>query len=333
MAVRPTRPLAAGLIRDLLVALLITPVCSVRLSQPTASLRRGEGGGGHCSEMPPGIHDFDEKWRAVARSHKFRIAHDPERLELLQSGGAASIRFVVGVFSRAGCQDAPYRDTIRRTWMQLPGVCILRNSSGSRPASKCAVYATFVVGNNGHPGTGEDDLTVLPMEENMNRGKSGAWFRYAATFEWATHVAKMDMDAFPYFYHVLSEIGSFRTACEHVYGGLPVSCDGQDPFCPPSGCGMPRDHDFLSYNIDNPGCYVFMQGGFYFLTRELAATVSARVEQSDFFKRCYPEDVTLAHTIRQYANEHKTCVAALTFGFDEAAFHHWALPFTRKDCW
>lgn len=248
------------------------------------------------------------------------------------SGKTAHLRLVIGVFSRAGRHDAPYRQVIRSTWMQQRGVCTLPSAG---PASDCNVYATFVVGNNGGWSTGEGDLTVLPMKENMNGGKTRAWFEHATThYGWATHVAKMDTDAFPYVQLILTALGGFAASCDNVYGGVPVTCTGE-AYCPPRGCGYSVGDDFMQYRYrgNMADCFSYMQGGFYVLSFGLAANAS---KSGGWWhresKRCFPEDALSGRAIQHFARESGICVAALKFASNAAFWHRPGKPGWTGSC-
>jgi len=232
----------------------------------------------------------------------------------------SAIELVVGVFSGAGSEARPYRDVIRDTWLRQPYVCSL--SEGRSDA--CSVYVTFVVGNDRDQDPAEADVTILPIKENMDEGKTRVWFQFAATqWPWGTHIMKMDLDAFPYFSNVLRMIGgSSHFSCRNVYGGNMMSWSGA-PFMPSRPCGLPLRNNFMKYEHDDPDCFAYAQGAMYLLTRELAANASKAGEYWDLETRehCYPEDVMTARALKHYGKDHDVCISALDLQWGEARWH------------
>lgn len=275
----------------------------------------GASNASSCSVRPPGVSHFAERWNQFMEKER-------KDLNLKREVDHAAPKVIVGVFSKAGCEDVPYRDAIRSTWMQQPLVC---NLSDFSPPASCRVYVTFVLGNNG-AATGETDLTILPTEENMNCGKTWAWFRYASKrYNWAKYIVKMDMDAFPHFSSFLAGLQRHRLEhkCRNVYGGRPWRCGNKVYDCPSPSCGFPVKGDFMRYEVDDPSCYSYMQGGFYLLSRKLAKNVSRLGgwwhNQS---RRCFPEDSVTGHAIQKFAARHDICVSAFLFHYRDFYWHN-----------
>eukprot|EP00411_Alexandrium_monilatum_P024962 CAMPEP_0175330174 /NCGR_PEP_ID=MMETSP0095-20121207/587_1 /TAXON_ID=311494 /ORGANISM="Alexandrium monilatum, Strain CCMP3105" /LENGTH=329 /DNA_ID=CAMNT_0016627345 /DNA_START=42 /DNA_END=1027 /DNA_ORIENTATION=+ len=165
------------------------------------------------SAAVPKLGVFRQEWQRRMASEEYLetagLIPDPPRPDRLA--------VVAGVFSRVGSEDRPFREVVRSTWMARPYICTLKQRSG--PEEGCLMYVTFVVGKNGTV-PDDEDVTVLPIRENMDCGKSPAWFRYASTtYRWATHIIKMDMDAFPYVPTLVAAIRDFPTGCQNLYGG------------------------------------------------------------------------------------------------------------------
>lgn len=224
---------------------------------------------------------------------------------------------VLGVFSTLRPEDRPYRDMIRTTWMQQPLVCSVVDSK----KSTCKVFVAFVVGRSGNFSidADEEDLVVLPSEENMNCGKTREWFHTASNkYSWASHVAKMDMDAFLHVSTLLKVLRDFPSSCPHVFGGRSWSCFDSSEWCPPDGCygHYPKNHDFFSYDFTPKGkdarCWSYMQGGFYFMSQQLAAAISEEKGWWDRYSRetCHPEDSVAGQAVTRYGLENNLCVAA-----------------------
>lgn len=317
----------------MVIGLLALPGHSVRLKPPQALdtsrvgrhlddvLERGRSAdnGAACSQNVPKIGKFRRWWSDMWEREQPNMTFYNKASQRMRA--AAPIRMVLGVFTRAGCDDRKYRQAIRDTWFQQPGVCVLGDFS---PAPRCSVHVTFVVGNNGQE-TGEEDLTILPIKENMDLGKTHAWFHHASReFTWATHIAKIDMDAFPHIAKMLhgmhTQLAESKPKCSNVVGGRLWRC-WDEPFCPPYSCGQAGE-DFLRHNIDDPRCFSYMQGAFYFVSRELAVNTSV---PGGFWEtesaKCYPEDVIAGHAIQQFASQHQVCVSTVRFETDEAYWH------------
>uniref|UniRef100_A0A7S1QFQ9 Hexosyltransferase n=1 Tax=Alexandrium catenella TaxID=2925 RepID=A0A7S1QFQ9_ALECA len=256
-----------------------------------------------------------------------------ERTKPVRIGtNAAHIQLLMGVFSMAGTEEWPFRDAVRATWMRQPGVCKL----SQQPLEGCTVYAAFVLGNDGHQDSGEDrDLVILDTFENMNEGKSRSWFHLAATkYPWATHIMKLDLDAFPHVPYILDNLGSHGKACKNVYGGMLVTpCGEGKPYWPPCGCGPPVNSDFLSYESGDPNCFSYAQGGMYFLSRQLAEGAAAPGGwwDNEVLSNCYPEDSVTGRAVMKYGREKKQCVSFVSWPRDKAG-HHQPGPPARWSC-
>jgi len=177
--------------------------------------------------------------------------------------------------------DADYRAIVRQTWMSQHGVCkVWERGVGGQP---CAVTVSFVIGTDSEDQKLPTDCVksndcfgvVTPEGSGSEMGKKTiALFRKALRdFPWATHVAKMDMDAFPHLQEWLSEV----PAGPYSLGGWMLDhygC-GSLAFCPPKECGHPINGNLLEYagQGDTQKCWSYPQGGFYVLSRALAQGV------------------------------------------------------------
>merc|ERR1719335_838675 len=109
--------------------------------------------------------------------------HDMRGKEIKENNGAMStnVKLVLGVFSTANQKN--YEDVIVETWWRQPGVCILTPESKSRYSFRddgCSVYVAFIHGNSGNELRSQNNDTnviTLDCKENMNGGKSHAWFQ------------------------------------------------------------------------------------------------------------------------------------------------------------
>lgn len=169
---------------------------------------------------------------------------------------------------------------------------------------ECQVAYTFVVGANTNPQgpyvhtdssqmhilvgdqyiqDKEPDVVYLNIKENMNRGKTPTWFKYAsglamnagAIFD---YVAKLDSDTLlsvPNLIHMLNH--DLPSQPKNVYGGI---------VCDETACGDPKlCHEVLQGKV-------YMTGQFYFLSVDLAAYISSDKLNRDSIS-AYSEDVNV----------------------------------------
>lgn len=156
--------------------------------------------------------------------------------------------------------------------------------------SSVHVSLRFFVGRQGHPMVGEglaeevDAATNRLMTpggaptpfplfvrghfvENLNSGKTNEWFEYAVgAFPNSHFIFKMDVDVIPKW-HLVGQLleAAGGTQARRVYLGRLNTHDkcGGLPRCPPPGCtDMSR------------GCWVYMSGGFYGVSGDLAALMA-----------------------------------------------------------
>jgi len=218
-----------------------------------------------------------------------------------------SIKLVLGLFTIR--QDVAYQQVAKETWMSQSGVCLAED--GPKPG--CSVYVAFVLGREPVPEGMEaamfssHDFVQLQWKEGMDNGKSFEWFNYAArNYKWATHVGKIDMDAYPYIRKMVSSLEehSQNSTCAQYVGALVdfVSC-GKKPYCPREECGRPDGNDLLN----DKGCWWYMQGANYILTRDLVEKISGRGGFWDENK-IGPEDIATGRAVSKFANDNHVCV-------------------------
>lgn len=165
---------------------------------------------------------------------------------------------------------------------------------GEGPKPGCIVYTGFVIGGNGYDpkrkqwqkllnstnGTivdrNQSDVVVLDIQENMNNGKSWAWFHNASRmYPWATHIGKMDDDTYPYFAELLRRVNQTQ---------------GQNL----SYIGVPRQ---------NPKTLIYhMLGALYVMSRTLAVEISSEGDYWDLHHK-FIEDRTTGQAIDKFKND------------------------------
>eukprot|EP01103_Thecamoeba_quadrilineata_P017547 TRINITY_DN6285_c0_g1_i1.p1 TRINITY_DN6285_c0_g1~~TRINITY_DN6285_c0_g1_i1.p1 ORF type:complete len:300 (-),score=17.86 TRINITY_DN6285_c0_g1_i1:192-1091(-) len=168
-------------------------------------------------------------------------------------------RLFLGIFSVHWLHNE--RQVVRDTWYA--------NNTLLKQITNCEVDVYFILGQslNGDEYAEVDkekrekgDIIILPTHENMNEGKSLAFFQYVAeNFPDYTWVAKGDMDSFfrlPLLYDTLKQLPK-----KMLYGGRIVDfivC-GQGGHCPRG--------------------WIYMQGSFYILSMDLVQWIGDKNNQ------------------------------------------------------
>ena len=158
---------------------------------------------------------------------------------------AATKRLLIGVMSVL--QERDRRDAFRDTWLpeMAPAVAVTRFVLGRTNASEADAEQAE-----------QGDLVVLSCEENQHRGKTLLWFAHALRLpEDYAFVAKMDQDVLLWPAQLALEMASWPSS--GFYGGWPVD--------------VYRQH----WQNDR---FVFMNGGFVVLSRDLVESVERVVQ-------------------------------------------------------
>jgi len=251
-----------------------------------------------AAEVVRNIPDFT-KWSSLWKE----MAAADERANTTFEEGA----LIIGVFSVGSATE--YQKVIRDTWMNQRGVC---NLMGEKvPRAGCSVYTAFVMGrdySNDSAWTPSGDGLYLDVQENMNQGKTMAFFRFAARqFPWATHIAKMDMDAFPFLHKVVASLYGSEKPCraKYEYWGAKFGskhCENY-PFgrtftdnCPDDSC------------VKKLPCADQMNGGMYGLSRDLALEAT---EPGDVWAQgaAGGEDGVTGRRLREWSHKNNKCVS------------------------
>mmetsp|Transcript_143361 Transcript_143361/g.348148 ORF Transcript_143361/g.348148 Transcript_143361/m.348148 type:complete len:328 (-) Transcript_143361:81-1064(-) len=257
----------------------------------------------------PNISAFERDWKRAYYSERKKT--EP------MSDGPDGLKLVLGVFTEAN--QTEYRKVVRRTWLQQQGVCLYR--PGPLDPS-CTVYVAFVVGNRikTPPGANTSSATQLKarvppgsfgvdVEENTNEGKAFAWFQAASReFPWATHIAKCDIDTYPFLHKLLARMSSRRCVKnDHEFAGQYTGLFNNS--CAPRACETNYDApeqrmQFISRPSEP---FVHVGGQFYLMSRRLAQKVA---RPGSFWEahRNWPEGHAISRAIDATATEHKFCV-------------------------
>jgi len=250
-----------------------------------------------------------------ARAWQMRYEAEHRLNESMPSG----VQLVLGVFTQPW--QTEYRKVLRQTWLNQTGVCLWR---AGPPASNCSVHVAFVYGNRGQGSKvpADADLSpsneaaarvepgsfVLNVEENMNAGKTFAWFQAAAkAFPWATHIAKCDMDAYPFLHKLVKKMSD--RACmgptPYEYAGAPSfgSNNSFNSTCTPHQCENAYAFTFRGKYFSH------MSGALYMLSHKLVEAVVRPGGWWEAHKGGGHEDMKTGKVIDIAAAEHGFCVS------------------------
>lgn len=241
---------------------------------------------------------------------------------------ARPAKVILGIFSRVEPQrirGKHIREIIRNSWMDHPAVCHLDDITDG-----CVIRVVFVVGDSQKAmqkkmkrkrdkrGASwlldEKGLLELNITENMDSGKSFAWFDYASRrYTWADYIAKCDEDVFLHVDNFLEGIdqASAKAHCPRAYLGRPWTCVDND-ICPPDACGPPVNHNYWAYDKDAEAeregrCWSYMQGGMYGMSRRVALEVT---KKGGFFSKHQVgyEDMMTGYALANTYGKDKPCL-------------------------
>ncbi len=195
-----------------------------------------------------------------------------EQVDLEKKADVQDCQYLVGVF--APMELILPRAFHRQSWMQHPSVC-----TSCRPG--CKIVYKFVIGA---PLTEylwaeqllHNDLWVVDILENMNAGKTYAWFKSAASMPRYKAVFKMDLDS---RISVAPLLQHLQAMTSNTYYGtmLDVSCKVIPEYCPPTGCK----------GAFSSTCWTYASGALYGLSQDLVqwiATDNIPLEHKEGFE-------------------------------------------------
>jgi Galactosyltransferase len=210
-------------------------------------------------------------WSSTSSSVLATASGSPSGSESAADGDndhAIECTFVIGIFSVI--QSFERRQTIRDTWVSLihDGSGTDLNTNSNDGHAPCRVIIRFVVGKPVGGSTQQlrsrleteqtryGDIIQLDMRENVNQGKTYAWFTYCAMhFPAATYLGKADDDIFIRI-DVLQYELQFAPRVR-LYGGFETDLTG----CGSKGHICPRG-------------WTYMSGQFYFISQDLVQFVA-----------------------------------------------------------
>lgn len=201
---------------------------------------------------------------------------------------------LLGIFSYY--KQFKLRQLHRETTMKLPNVCVYPHTAFG--LGRCTFYATFVIGISDvlleNEELAHNDITFLPIDENLNSGKSFVWFRYALRLIQHTNIgfiARYDDDTFfkPHALKHAMEKCESHTLCYMGTTRLYKGCGGHDAHCPPRHCTLADGF--------SESCWYFKSGALYAASYDLAVWI-ARTYASVIPAR-YIEDVAVGQWIGQ----------------------------------
>ena len=243
---------------------------------------------------------------------------------------------LVGVFSTEN--DFKYQKVIKKTWMNHPGVCPV--GGGQKPG--CTVYVAFVVGNSGVQCSAQDTVDLndgvlmesndtyvlkLCIHENMNKGKTLTWFYHASRkYPWATHIAKADMDLFPWMAKLTTVLYKLTAFPNYEYlGAAGMHGSSTRPDCRNNGNLTPSNLTcpyYAGFDIQRYSGQ-WMTGGFYGFSRNLALAVTEKRgywSTLDYRKRKVGEDILTGEVVHQWSLTSEQCVYVRLL--DRVGLHH-----------
>jgi len=267
---------------------------------------------------PLPLASFSDEWY-------YRHSKEPHLDTPLPTG----LQVVMALPLRDDAQSDGYWQVVRRTWANQRGVCIL--GKDLKQQDGCQVYVVRVVANQEgwQPNMDQvwdstrpaaptfygydfemDGRLRLNMTENMRRGKTFRLLQTLSnTVSWATHIAKVDVDAYPYMYRFMSSLASHSQSCgtKYQYAGVRIylkHCARKRP--------LPKNmtnacQARMGGGEDMPECAYFNNGGLYVLSADLARHITQPGGNFDRYCCEGPEDSTVGGTIFFHV---KDCVAS-----------------------
>jgi len=221
---------------SLLILALLTSASALRVSDPKPKLSLWESVFDKWTRPSPELpQKFEEHWKAEATYTPPNTNIQTYGAQFAEKHGDA-IKLVVGI------PMMPSQPEVLKahmsTWMTGEGICDV--NSYNKP--DCHIFPVFVYGNSSAAAAKASELGIhgvsLPVPEPTEalkddgyatragnapgkgpanikeraismRGKSYEWFKHASqSFKWATHIGKLDSDAFPHFKWILKDLAS-----------------------------------------------------------------------------------------------------------------------------
>jgi len=268
----------------------------------------------------PELAVFKEEWTT-------RHEHDPNRGQQLPP----TVQIVFGFPAVLSETLEDYWQVHKSSWMSQPGVCSLGAPPKQRPG--CTVYVARVVGNgqtfvprgrgHGPPLDARswefrsDDVLWMDMTENLNNGKTFWLFHVlSASVPFATHIAKVDLDAYPYVHKLTTFLHSQQgCASDLQYVGVPMKR---------SWWKQPSHN--LSSTCASQTCFedidmTFHQGGMYVVSRALALGMTGDLSGYYSSNKVGWEDEVFGLAVRQYQANIAGAGCVSVF-YAHGAWHH-----------
>ncbi len=266
---------------------------------------------------------------AIDKEYALRL-YTSQSVPIKQAQESPAFRMLLGIFSMESDRERHRRSLIKNTYLSFPKfmdrynvttvpiqftrICSLREYwQGSAPHRKqCQLLYTWVIGAakksdpsattaylnpkkdkpmTVHPsGISDSHATYLNIIENMNEGKSQTWFKYASSqIPEDFHIdliAKVDTDCLVYPTILLAEMERIRKEMNLSY-----------PF-----------HNIYGGSRQQGADLSYMQGGFYFLSTDLARYITSdQCDRNRIIEEYMPqynneraEDVEISRFIRTY---------------------------------
>lgn len=236
---------------------------------------------------------------------------------------APSVKLVILVIHVAHSQH--YRDAHRRGWINNPEVCSVNENTSAltwNMKNKCKVFYAFVVGNDNTTKTAQSvmaesvqygDVITLSQSKDPARGHAGSnallkpkvmnMFRRAFhLFPWATHLAKMDIDAHP-------KLNLCLRAIEHPEYEIVRQTRNRD-----ISESWSENNGGIYYGTTMGGSRGMQQGQFYALSRTLVRCVTSAYYDHGKCMTQPGEDSTVACLVHEAPKLYPYCSEPVYLG-------------------
>jgi len=206
-------------------------------------------------------HSRNDASGAKGTSHQRGGVNVGEAWQSSRERRGTCVRVLVGIFGKSG---EPEREGRFRRWLPM-----LEMRAHGHSELQCGLNVVFVHGKDllgDLLRRREPDTIVLDILENMNKGKTWAWFQRGAEFRGADYIFKMDQDTgiCPNELLKILQVASTRRAEYIGWKHSHATCGGT-PHCPP-------------LHMNESSAWAYMSGAFYGMSAELATRLGRSIQ-------------------------------------------------------
>mmetsp|Transcript_79658 Transcript_79658/g.141039 ORF Transcript_79658/g.141039 Transcript_79658/m.141039 type:complete len:385 (-) Transcript_79658:13-1167(-) len=289
---------------------------------PQHSTLAEDVGGQRQSHLPDNLDTMEKDWQ--------RFWIQDQARPTFEASPPTSFKAVFGIFAAF---DLPLRafNAHRQTWMHHRSVCKFKEFKRAH----CHVFPAFVVGDLSaaregvpvyqgkvpemHASDSDNDLIVLQGEpENENHGKTYAWFRHAVSeFPWATHIAKLDVDTYPFLGDVFSRLQKhlLPNLCRFHYFG---NTWGKE--CLTHAAFTFHQNNEWGNDCQPDARFLFHGGPFYMLSLSLASMLTEGTHWWMEHREGY-EDIEVGRAVHLLRRTHKVDCVNMGESLDGSFLH------------